>query len=196
VSKHSIIYFNEGGDTNTDDVIEIIRERLKSGDIKSVVVASSSGKTALKFAGALGKSTKIVIAATKPGSKEPGVWSFDQETFKKLQDLGIPVIKQAHALAGLERSFTEKFSGISRTEVVAETLRTLFGHGTKVAVEVAIMALDAGEITLGKTIAVGGTGRKGGGADTALVVLPSYTNTFFDFRVLEILTKPFENSKD
>jgi hypothetical protein len=59
-----------------------------------------------------------------------------------------------------------------------------------VAIESAIMALDSGAIPVEKIISVGSTGKLGGGADTALVVLPAHTNNFFDFKVLEVLAKP------
>jgi hypothetical protein len=62
----------------------------------------------------------------------------------------------------------------------------------KVAIECAIMAADSGAIPIDKTIAVGGTTTsKGGGSDCAIVVWPSHCNNFFDFRVLEILAKPY-----
>ena len=41
--NRSIFYFNQPGAGNTDDIVEIVYKRLKGGDIKSVVVASSSG---------------------------------------------------------------------------------------------------------------------------------------------------------
>ncbi len=77
--------------------------------------------------------------------------------------------------------------------MLAESLKSLFCPGIKVAIECSIMALDGGVIPLDKTIAVGGTGAKGRGADTAVVVQPSHTSNFFDFRVLEIIAKPFNN---
>jgi hypothetical protein len=102
------------------------------------------------------------------------------------------VVKQSHILSGLERSFSNKFSGASHTEVLAEALRCLFSVGMKVAIECTIMATDSGAIPIEKTIAVGGTSSEGGrGADCAIVVWPSHFNNFFDFRVLEILAKPF-----
>ncbi len=189
--KKSITYFEKSGAENTDEVINLVHDRLKEGDIKSVVVASTSGKTGLKFAKRLGNETNLVIVSTHPGSKTPGVWEFDPEILKGLEKLGCTVIKQSHALSGLEKSFTTKFSGISHSEVLAESLKSLFGPGMKVCVEIAIMALDGGAIPLEKTIAVGGTGANGRGADTAVVVSPSHTNNFFDFRILEILAKPF-----
>ncbi len=191
--KKSITYFEKTGAENTDEVINLVDERLKEGDIKSVVVASTSGKTGLKFARRLGKETNLVIVSTHPGSKQPGVWEFDQNILKELDTLGSKILKQTHALSGLEKSFTQKFSGISHSEVLAESLKSLFCPGMKVAIECAIMALDGGAISLDKTIAVGGTGAKGRGADTAIVALPSHTNNFFDFHVLEIIAKPLNN---
>ena len=48
--ERPIYYFEKAGYGNTSDVVEIAYKRLQEGDIKSVVVASSSGETGLKFA--------------------------------------------------------------------------------------------------------------------------------------------------
>jgi hypothetical protein len=67
-------------------------------------------------------------------------------------------------------------------------LRQFGGEGLKVAVEVAVMAADAGLIpTDREVIAVGGTGR---GADTAIVLKAAHMNNFFDLEVREIIAKP------
>ncbi|MGQ9507896.1 MAG: pyruvate kinase alpha/beta domain-containing protein [Thermodesulfobacteriota bacterium] len=190
--NRSILYFDRPGIENTESVIEIVYQRLKEGDIKSVVVASSTGKTGLKFAKKMAKETNLVIVSSHPGFTSPGVWKFDLAILKDLEAMGCHVVRQSHILSGLERSFTNKFSGASHSEVLAESLRSLFGVGIKVAIECTIMAADSGAIPIEKTIAVGGTTTsKGGGADSALVVWPSHCNNFFDFRVLEILAKPF-----
>ena len=190
--SRSIFYFNQAGIENTDEVVQIVHERLKEGDIKSVVVASSSGKTSVKFARRMAKETNLVIVSSQPGFSKPGIWSFDPNALKEIESLGCKVVKQSHILSGLERSITNKFSGVSHTEVLAEGLRSLLGVGMKVAIECAIMAADSGAIPIEKTIAVGGTTTdKGGGSDCAVVVWPSHCNNFFDFRVLEILAKPY-----
>ena len=190
--SRSIFYFNEPGIGNTEKVIEIVYKRLKEGDIRSVVVASSSGTTGLKFAKEMARETNLVIVSTHPGYSTPGVWNFDLNISKELESMGCKVVKQSHILSGLERSISSKFSGASHTEVLAEVLRSLLGVGLKVAIECAIMAADSGAIPIDKTIAVGGTSTpKGRGADCAIVVWPSHFNNFFDFRVLEILAKPF-----
>jgi hypothetical protein len=190
--ERPICYFEQAGYGNTSDVVEIAYKRLKEGDIKSVVVASSSGETGLKFAKRMAHDTNLVVVSSHPGSSEPGVWDFNLDILKELESMGCRVVKQSHILSGLERSFSNKFSGASHTEVLAEALRTLFGVGLKVAIECAIMAADSGAIPIQKTIAVGGThSRKGGGVDCAIVAWPSHFNNFFDFRVLEILAKPY-----
>jgi hypothetical protein len=72
-------------------------------------------------------------------------------------------------------------------EIIAQTLG-VFGQGTKVACEIALMAADAGLIrTDEEVISIGGTGS---GADTALVIKPAHTHDFFELKVKEILCKP------
>jgi len=58
----------------------------------------------------------------------------------------------------------------------------------KVAVEVAVMAADAGLLEgEGEVIAVAGTGS---GADTAVVLSPAYSTSFFELKVREVIAMP------
>ena len=190
--NRQIFYFNRPGIENTEKVVEIVYERLKEGDIKSVVVASSAGSTGLKFARKMARETNLVVVSSHPGSSKPGVWNFDLNILKELESMGCKVVRHSHILSGLERSISARFSGVSYPEFLAESLRCLFGAGMKVAIECTIMAADSGVIPIEKTIAVGGTStERGKGSDCAIVVWPSHCNNFFDFRVLEILAKPF-----
>jgi hypothetical protein len=62
------------------------------------------------------------------------------------------------------------------------------GEGTKVCVEIALMAADAGLIPVDKDIiAIAGTGK---GADTALRIRPANAARFFDLKIREIIAKP------
>jgi hypothetical protein len=71
--------------------------------------------------------------------------------------------------------------------IIANTLR-LMGQGMKVAVEISVMAADAGLVRTDEDIiAIGGSGR---GADYAVVLKPVYSNDFFDLKIKEILCKP------
>ena len=188
-TSRSIVYFNEPGPDHTDEVMEIVCRRIKDADIRSVVVASSSGETGLKFGRRLAGETNLVVVSSHVGFSSAGIWDFDTNALMELETLGCRVVRQSHVFSGLERSFTNRFSGVSHTEAVAEAFRSLLGVGIKVAIECTIMAADSGAIPIEKTIAVGGTE---GGADCAIVVSPSHCNRFFDFRVLEILAKPYQ----
>jgi len=58
----------------------------------------------------------------------------------------------------------------------------------KVAVEITVMAADAGLISSEEeVIAIGGTNR---GADTAIVVKPAYSTNFFDLKIREVIAMP------
>jgi hypothetical protein len=70
---------------------------------------------------------------------------------------------------------------------MANVLRRL-GEGTKVCVEITMMAADAGLIPADKDIvAIAGTGR---GADTAIRIRPANAARFFDMKIREIIAKP------
>lgn len=185
------VYFEKCGVENTDNIIDIVYGRLKEGDIKSVVVASSKGATGLKFARKMAHETNLVIVSSHPGKSKPGVWNFNPDILKEVSALGAQVVRHTHVLSGIDRSISGKFSGVSKVEFLAECLRCLFGTGIKVGIECVVMAADSGLIPIEKTIAVGGTAAGGRGADAAIVALPAHANNFFDLRVLEILAKPF-----
>ena len=184
----TIWYFEKPGPENTDHVIDIVRERLVRGDIQAVVVASTSGKTARKFKNALAKDrVRLVCVTEHAGFKGGDENLFDGAIREELAAAGIPVVQASHVLSGIGRSISQKFGGATPVELVAHTLR-LLGQGVKVAVEISIMAADAGVIPTGRDIiAVAGTGS---GSDAAIVLRPAHMNTFFDLALREILAKP------
>jgi hypothetical protein len=109
-----------------------------------------------------------------------------QDVRLNLEKMGVKVVAATHALSGLERSIAKKYSGNYPVLLIADTLR-LFGQGLKVAIEISIMAADAGAISGKDIISVGGTAR---GADCALVLKPACQSDFFDMRIREIICKP------
>ncbi len=71
--------------------------------------------------------------------------------------------------------------------LISDTLR-IFSEGVKVGIEIALMACDSGKISpRDKTLTISGTSK---GADTVMVVKPSYSHSFFNFSVKEIICKP------
>ena len=187
------VYFDNPGKENTDECFKIVKKRADELGIKTIVVASTRGYSALK-ATEFFKGYKLIIVSHCFGFKEPNGDEFGAENRKTVESRGARIITAAHAMGGLCRSMRQgDIPQASATyvvgDVVAETLR-IFGQGMKVACEVAIMAADAGAVrTDQEVIAVAGVGRLGG-SDTAIVVKPEVSHRFFDLRVKEVLCKP------
>ena len=181
------MYFDKPGKSNTTQTLELAFARGKELGLDEVVLATSKGDTAYK---ALDIFTGFTITAVTyhHGWKEPFTPVMDPGVRTDLEQKGIRVVSATHALSGLERSFLNKFSGTYPVLIVADTLR-LFGQGTKVAVEVAIMAADAGTLTGKDIISIGGSSR---GADAALILKPAHQTGLFDIRIREIVCKPRE----
>ncbi len=184
-----ITYFDRPGPDNTNAVIQAVKARCEELGIRHVVVASDSGATALKLWEALqGMRVTLVSVPEHAGYSGGDAPSLSDKKKKEQEERGIKVLICAHALSGVERSITNKFGGTSRVEIIAHTLRRFGGDGIKVAVEVAVMAADAGLVPTGEEIiAVGGTG---GGADSAIVLKAAHMNNFFDLEIREIIAKP------
>ena len=179
-------YFDKRGPANTDDTLKLAKERADALNIKCVVVASSTGatgvKAAEKFTGA-----DLVVVAGAVGYGQPNKVRFKEENRAVIENSGGKVLFAGHAFGMVGRAVNKKFGTIQIDELVSHVLR-LFSEGVKVGCEISCMAADAGLIKSGEeTIAIGGTG---GGADTAIVLVPTNTHTFFDSRILEIICKP------
>lgn len=56
-------YFAKPGPANTKDVIDAVADRVKEGGIKTVVVASTSGSTGVKFASAFKGKVKVLAVS-------------------------------------------------------------------------------------------------------------------------------------
>jgi hypothetical protein len=151
------------------------------------VVASTKGDTAFKALEVM-RGLRIVAVTYHCGFKEPFQNAMQAAVRHELTEKGVTVVVASHALSGVERSVAARHSGIYPVLLMADTLK-LFGQGTKVAVEVAVMAADAGALSGADIVAIGGSGR---GADTALVLKPAHQNNFFDLRIREIICKPRE----
>jgi hypothetical protein len=179
------MYFDKPGKNNTVQTLELAFARGKELGLNEVVLATSKGDTAYKALDIFSGFT-ITAVTYHCGFKEPFNPVMDPHVRADLEQKGVRVVSATHALSGLERSFFNKFSGTYPVLIVADTLR-LFGQGTKVAVEVAIMAADAGTLTGNDIVAIGGTAR---GADAALILKPAHQTGLFDLRIREIVCKP------
>ena len=191
--ESKIIYFDNPGNENTDQTFHLAKERAKQLGIKTIVVASTTGRTAVK-ASEFFKGMNLIIVRHSTGFRDPNTQEFSDESLKIVQGRNVPVVTAAHAFGGLTRSMRQGEIASAPTtyiigDIVQSTLR-LFGQGLKVACEIATMAADAGLVkTNEEVISVAGVGRSGG-ADTAIVLKPETAHRFFDTKVKEILCKP------
>lgn len=179
------MYFDHAGKTNTRRTLELAYERGRDLGLDEVVVASTKGDTAW-LAHEIFTGFKIVVVTYHCGFRKPFESVMSAETRSELEGSGMTVVSATHALSGVERAVAKKHGGIYPALLIADTLR-LFGQGTKVAVEVAIMAADAGTLTGNDIVAVGGTAR---GADAALVIKPANQTHLFEMLIREIVCKP------
>lgn len=179
------MYFGNVGRENTNAAVEAALKTAVKKGIKHIVVASSKGSTAMLLQNT--KGIEIVMVSHANGYPVAGKCELTDEIRQELQGMGIKILTTTHVLSGAERGISKAFGGVSPVEVIAQSLR-MFGQGTKVCVEIAIMALDAGLIPYGEPIiAVGGSGN---GADTALVLTPSHASSVFDTKIHEVICKP------
>lgn len=187
--ESKIVYFENPGGENTDEVFLIVKQRAEELGIKKIVVASTSGATAVKALEAF-SGFKVIVVSHTAGFKEPDTQEFTEENRKIVESKGGIILTTTHAFAGISRATHRKHNMTALGELIADTLR-IFGQGMKVACEIPMMAADSGLVrTDEEIISIAGTGKEGRGADTAIVLKPVNTHDFFDLRVKEILCKP------
>jgi len=178
--------FGKPGKENTQKTIEIAAQKAEEGNVETILIASCSGRTGL-IAAPYFKDRNLVVVTHATGFLKPDHQQLDKENKAKLEKSGAKILTCQHALGGVGRAVRKKLGTYQLEEIIAYTLR-LFGEGTKVAIEIALMAADAGLVsTSQECISIGGTSE---GADTALLLKPAHAQNFFDLKIMEILAKP------
>jgi len=180
------VYFAEPGPKNSETTLKIAARRAEELDVRHICVATTNGRTGAAAA-RLFRGRNVVVVSHSAGFARPGHQELTAENRLLIEDAGAKILTCQHAFGGVGRAVRKKLGTYEIEEIVAYTLR-VFGEGTKVAVEILLMAADAGLIPTDETcLAIGGTGS---GADTALLLQPANAQTFFDLRVMEIIAKP------
>jgi hypothetical protein len=180
-------YFHKPGGKNTRGVLEAVSKRAKDISIRKILIASYSGRTAFEALKILDKDINIIVVTHVTGYAKPDVQELDEKDRKELESQGVKVLTCQHAFGGVGRGVRNKLDTYQIDEIMAHTLR-VFGQGVKVAIEVTLMAADAGLVRTDEdVISVGGTAQ---GVDSALVLKPANSAHFFDLKVREIVCKP------
>jgi hypothetical protein len=180
-------YFHKPGGKNTKGVLEAVAKRAKELSIGKVLIATVSGRTAFEALKVLDKDINIIAVTHVTGYAKPDFQELDEKDRRELESRGVKVLTCQHAFGGVGRGVRNKLDTYQVDEIMAHTLR-VFGQGVKVAIEVALMAADAGLVRTDEdVISAGGTAQ---GVDSALVLKPANSARFFDLKVREVICKP------
>lgn len=188
-------YFRSRGEVNTRKALELARERALQLKLLKIVVASETGRSALKALQFLqGTELKLIVVTHYPartwgpkGEIPIGLARPEYRHVKRyLEEQGAIVVQGTRPFAGIGRALG--WDAPVPATFVDKALE-LFSSGTKIAIEAALMATDAGALDMGEeVVTLGGTYK---GLDTALLVKTSFSgNLFTDFEVLEVIAKP------
>lgn len=184
--ESKVVYFERPGQENTEETLRIAKQRANELGIKTVLVASTFGDSAVKAIEIL-KGLRVIAVSHSAGFRAPNTQGFTEENRKIFESKGGIILTTTHTFAGISRAMRNKFNTYVIGDIVADSLR-VFGQGMKVVCEIAMMAADGGLVRTDEdVICVAGTGH---GADTAVVLTPVNSHNFFALKVKELLCKP------
>lgn len=188
-------YFEDPGPQNTEQTLKVAKRRAAELGIQTVLVASTRGRTGVRAAN-LFDGPDVIVVSHSTGFTKANFQELTEENRTAIEAAGAKILTCQHAFGGINRAVRRQLNTYLTDEIIAYTLR-MFGEGMKVCLEIAVMAADAGLVTVGEPcISVAGSGR---GADTAVVLAPAHAQQFFDLHVMEVLAKPhlrsFERSR-
>ena len=193
--ERKVTYFRYCGEVNTEKVLHAIKSRCKETNLSKVVIASETGRSAMKAIDIFrGTKMKIIVVTHYPattwgpkGNIPIGLKRKEYaENSKKLEEDGVKIVQGTRPFAPPSRSINWDYP---TPECIVDKTFEIFGAGTKIAIEAAILATDAGEVNNSEEIvSCAGTYK---GLDTALVVKTTHSaNSFREFEVKEIIAKP------
>lgn len=175
---------------STEMVLEYAFQTAREKGIEHIIIATTRGTTGLA-AMELQKedhdNLKIIAVTHSTGFREPGQQELPLEVRKKLESAGIRVITGTMPFHGISDALRKSRSYYSAGTAIADALRML-GQGTKVCVEIACMAVDAGLVPEDEdVITMAGTHF---GADTILLINAVCTRRILETRIREVIAKP------
>ena len=85
-----ITYFEKEGEDYTDELVAAVKERLdQCEDINNIVIASATGKSALKLYDAIDGDAEIINVTHHSGFKEENTLDISDEMLDELDEKGI-----------------------------------------------------------------------------------------------------------
>lgn len=166
-----VFFFDCPGPQNTEHVLQAVKERLRRGDIDKVLVASESGRLAMKIKDAFPDKTIVCVTYDEYARLKYNKPKLMKE---KLDEKGVIVVNNIEEPISRELIFrnwwiekTLKMNG-EQADLFWMSLICVGGHGFRTAVETVFMAVEAGIVEEGeRVVSIAGTGW---GADSAIVM--------------------------
>ncbi len=191
-------YYRFKGEANTNHVIEVAIKRALEVGASALIVASETGRSALRAAKLLKDlDAKLrLVVVTHPPDETWGpkgripiglMHPHNVKALECLKSLGAIIVQGTRPLAPPSRSL-----GWDQPlpETIIDRVLGVFGQGVKIAIEASLMATDAGAINRGDIIvSLGGTFK---GLDAAIAAKTTYSYYFLkEYELLEIIAKPY-----
>jgi hypothetical protein len=100
-----ILYFNEGGPSNTDQILQLAKRRLEELGIRRVVISTARGYTLRRFLEIVQPAKYDIVALTQGGHGIPASWLFDHlEGSRKMKEehlrQGLKCVKGSEGILG------------------------------------------------------------------------------------------------
>ena len=180
--EKKIVYFEKAGKVNTEETLMLAKETAQEVGIQNLVLASTHGYTASKALEIFSDTDlRFIVVGT---NRE----SFAKNLLQVLEEKGVPV------------RFSNEVE-YNYPELMRNAFKKL-SEGVKVCMDICMVAAEEDLVPEGKeVIAIAGTSplgfEDGGGADTALVMIPRKSEEFSKLQekakrrdVKEIICKP------
>jgi len=187
--KHTTIYYPEGGVEHTETTLKASLEAAKKLDIKTILVASTSGETGVKAAELYkDKGINLIVVGHQMGFPVPKVQQFKPDNWERIETLGGVVNLGTDVVTNSIRQ--RQRLGHSPMSIITQTLIAM---KLKVNVEIVAKACDAGLILPGdRVISVAGSHK---GADTSAVFTANDSPNILDIRPEMFICYPLSREK-
>ena len=187
--KHTTIYYPEGGVEHTETTLKASLEAAKKLDIKTILVASTSGETGVKAAELYkDKGINLVVVGHQMGFPVPKVQQFKPDNWERIETLGGVVNLGTDVVTNSIRQ--RQRLGHSPMSIITQTLIAM---KLKVNVEIVAKACGAGLIMPGdRVISIAGSHK---GADTSAVFTANDSPNILDIRPEMFICYPLSREK-
>lgn len=181
----------KSGPQNTDALLKVVKERLKTQNFEYATIASKTGEVGLQAVRELSAGIKnIIVVGRSYGFTRPNQPEFLDENRKKIEELGARVLIGPMVFSGVNDSY--RTQGIPLVQDVIKQALERVGVGVTIAVDNVMTACDSSLVPhrVDVLALAGDYNWEKEGLDTAVVVKSANTRRFLDLKIREILYKP------